>query len=158
MAQHRTAKRGKTLERQTKRKTKIRYAIFRQCLCFNDSETKKRENYPWISFYLNMKLLCALLSRMERRSGGKAVEERAPPRDGGAAGVQILDAWRTSTYCKYLVVSWVSRSRIRLLFRSFRDERASAIRVRTNGQPAARPRDRGILLKVEKPPKLKRGD
>ena len=31
----------------------------------------------------NLKLLCALLSRKERRSGGKAGEKYAPPRHGG---------------------------------------------------------------------------
>jgi hypothetical protein len=52
-----------------------------------------REATP--GFHLsNLKLLCALLSRKERRSGGKAGEERAPPRrgDGGleAAGVLVF--------------------------------------------------------------------
>jgi hypothetical protein len=45
----------------------------------------------------NLKLvLCALLSRKERRSGGKAGEKHTPPRDGGAAGV-LSQETRTNT-------------------------------------------------------------
>lgn len=50
---------------------------------FNDSETKKRETFTPGFHLSNLELLCALLSRKERRSGGKAVEERAPPRNRG---------------------------------------------------------------------------
>jgi hypothetical protein len=52
---------------------------------FNGSETKKRDSFTPGFHLLNLKLLCALLSRKERRSGGKAVEERAPPRDRGGS-------------------------------------------------------------------------
>jgi hypothetical protein len=61
-------------------------------LTFNDSgnEEAPRELLPLDFIYRILKLLCALLSRKERRSGWKVGEERVPPRDGGeGAGVQF---------------------------------------------------------------------